>query len=96
MKNSTFVTDVYRSIVFGIPTENRSVVKAELDRILKANSELPEAEFRNVFLNEAKPFIETYGRLDARRELKNIRMILFTFLLMTLLGALVAILSTIN
>lgn len=96
MKNSAFVTDVYRSIIFGVPTENRSTIKSEFDKLLKANIDLPEAEFREVFLKEARPFIETYGRLDARRELKYIRMILFTFLILTVLSALVAILSNID
>ncbi len=96
MKNSDFVTDVYRSIRFGVPAENRQTVKMEFDRILKVNNDLPEAEFRDAFLKEAKPFIETYARLDARRELKYIRMILFTFLIMIVLGALIAILSNID
>lgn len=83
LSNSIFVEDVFNSIKDGIPSKNRAAIQSELKEIAKRNETLSGNEFREAFIKEAKPIIDTYSRTNLNQELSTIRIVLYIFLILT-------------
>lgn len=83
LSNTIFVEDVFNSIKDGIPSKNRATIQFELKEIAKRNETLTGTEFREAFMKEAKPIIDTYSRTNLNQELSTIRIVLYIFLILT-------------
>lgn len=95
MNNQRFVEDVFASIRKGVPLNFRFDVQKELYEIGEKHQSLCGSEFKEAFLKEASPFIETYSRMNVSQELATIRIILYIFLGGAILGAFIAYLASV-
>lgn len=86
INNTPFVEDVFKSIKDGIPSKSRSEVKSELTEIAKRYQSLSGTEFRESFIKDAKPIIDTYSRINLNNELSTIRIVLYIFLILGFLS----------
>lgn len=90
LSNTKFFEDVYQSIKDGIPSKNRKIVKEELTAIAQKHNNLSGNEFRHAFLEDAKPLISIYSRIDLKQELATIRYVLYIFLVLLLTSLIVS------
>lgn len=94
LSKQKFVEDVFASIKKGVPLNFRGIVQKELYEIGEKHQSLSGSEFKEAFHKEATPIIETYFRMNVNQELATIRIILYIFLIGSILGAFIAYLAT--